>query len=981
MAYVPTAPAETAAPSEANILLALPTAAVAVLRGERRERLMKYLAAWGHDDALLRYLDQWLADQPDLATLREAQARALLGVGQAKETLAALDALDATRKPTQTRNALRIRALQALDQHDAIMSRTTRPQDATPENAFAWLSYGDHCRAAGQLDDAAEAYEIAADLLPDGRSLGRRAAELAMARGDAATARRLMEDHLARNAERRPFLDEVRLLREIARVLGDTETVADLAADLAARECAEREPLEAEFGHVAMDDDFPLPEELPIEPPQSSVPVGILSPQSSPTPPPEAFAALHRDFGLAGFRPYQAEVIGRVLAGRDTLAIMPTGAGKSLTYQLPALLLPHATLVVSPLIALMKDQIEGLPPALAERATAINSTLSAGEVRERLAGIAAGRYKLVYVAPERLRQRPFLHALKRAGLSLFVVDEAHCVSLWGQSFRPDYLFLRAALDDLGNPPVLALTATAALDTQEEIIERLGPMERIVAPVFRPNLRFEVIRAGNRQEKEDAVVALCKEVTGPVIVYARARDACERIAAHLRRNGVQAAFYHAQTPDRAAVQERFMAGNTRVLVATVAFGMGVDKADVRAIVHFNLPQSIEAYYQEAGRAGRDGQPARCVLMYASADKSQMTTWLHQEAITRADLRGLYRTLRTMVPNRYGIASMDMLQRASDRTDETFVRVGVSMLERVGLLRRHFDVPRTATVTVRASGSDNPDLRALIAATGLHAGETDDFSLLDLAETLGRNPSALEADLLDWADAGALAYRGNARDPLIEMLPAPSDVAARIDTLLAEYQTAQDARIEAMAGYARGAICRHRALAAHFGQRLAKCETACDICDPAHTRALATRVRVAVGPRPDDDRPEAQRALAGLAAMPFAVGRRGLARVLTGATSAPIEPGRCAEFGALGHMAIKPVEAIIEQLIEDAYIRRDETTEYRLLTLTPTGRDALRDASLLPEWAREQSGQRAAGSARRQRTASFSMRKRASWMRSC
>jgi ATP-dependent DNA helicase RecQ len=458
-----------------------------------------------------------------------------------------------------------------------------------------------------------------------------------------------------------------------------------------------------------------------------------------------------------------------------------------------------------------------------------------------LRGVAEGRYKLIYVAPERLRQQPFIHALRRAGVSRIVVDEAHCVSLWGISFRPDYLFIRRALAELGTPPLLALTATATPDTEAEIKAHLGDLTTIRTSIFRSNLQLEVKRVANRQEKLETVVALCKAVDGPVLVYVRSRDGCEEVAARLRQSGVVAEHYHAQVADRAGVQDRFMRGATRVFVATVAFGMGVDKADVRMIIHYNMPQSVEAYYQEAGRAGRDGNPARCVLLYASADKGQLTSWLRKDALSKDYLRTVYRWLRQQIPGTWGVVALDDLRRDLREDDEGRMRVALGLLERVELLTRHFDLPRAATLLLRDDAHGDEEFQMVVSAARLRPGQPLDIDLIALAARAGRTPDALERQLLRWHDQGLLRYEGSARDVLLELRPAAADVGSRIDALLAEYSTRQDARIEAIATYARGLTCRHRAIAAHFGERLAACRSACDICTPAsHEPRTSQRV---------------------------------------------------------------------------------------------------------------------------------------------
>src|SRR3989442_1392114 len=326
-------------------------------------------------------------------------------------------------------------------------------------------------------------------------------------------------------------------------------------------------------------------------------------------------------FGFQEFRKGQKQVIDKVMAGQSTLAVMPTGSGKSLCYQLPALAFPNLTLVVSPLIALMKDQVDqldqrGLP------ATVINSTVSREQQRSRLEQAIAGRIKLLYVAPERFQNDEFRAGLARSRVSLFALDEAHCISLWGHDFRPDYLRLRPVISSLKSPPVLALTATATPAVRRDILTQLGidNAAQVVSGFDRPNLYLEVREVATNLEKIRAIIELSR--WAPVgIVYAGTRKNVEEIHGNLRRAGIEAAAYHAglALPDRKAVQEKFMKASECVIVATNAFGMGIDRSQVRFVIHADIPDSVEAYYQEVGRAGRDGEPARCLLLFNYADK--------------------------------------------------------------------------------------------------------------------------------------------------------------------------------------------------------------------------------------------------------------------------------------------------------------------------------------------------------------------------
>ena len=313
---------------------------------------------------------------------------------------------------------------------------------------------------------------------------------------------------------------------------------------------------------------------------------------------PDLRPALKQLFGFDDFRPGQEAVVRAALAGQDTLALMPTGAGKSLTYQLAAMLRPSPTLVLSPLIALMKDQVDKLPGPVARTATFVNSSLAPDEAAARLRAVAAGEMRILYAAPERLRQESFVRTLRGIGVGLVVVDEVHCVSMWGHDFRPDYLFIRRALEALGRPAVLGMTATATPSDTEAIGEALGRrLELVRTTVHRPNLRYDVERTENGEERLRGLLArLGRLDRAPAIVYARSRRSCEEIARTLRGHGVVAEHYHAglEPGDRTRVQEEFIGGRIPVVVATTAFGMGIDKADVRLARQLpGLPRELRA----------------------------------------------------------------------------------------------------------------------------------------------------------------------------------------------------------------------------------------------------------------------------------------------------------------------------------------------------------------------------------------------------
>ena len=334
-----------------------------------------------------------------------------------------------------------------------------------------------------------------------------------------------------------------------------------------------------------------------------------------------------RRFGISEFRPGQALAIRNVLAGIDTLAIMPTGAGKSLCYQLPALELPGVTLVVSPLIALMKDQHDKLAELNIE-VLRLDSTLSPRDESAALTRLGENRPCIAYVTPERLGEPRFRDRLASVRVALFVVDEAHCISQWGHDFRPAYLGLGEAVRALGRPPVLALTATAPPKVKDDILAQLqladSPAETSVIDIGldRPNLRYHVIKASSERKKQALLLRLLEKQPGCGIIYAATVKTVDALADFLWSQGVECGRYHGRmrAKDRERVQSAFMdRGEPRLMVATNAFGLGVDKQDLRFVIHYNFPGSLESYYQEAGRAGRDGLPADCVLLYQPEDK--------------------------------------------------------------------------------------------------------------------------------------------------------------------------------------------------------------------------------------------------------------------------------------------------------------------------------------------------------------------------
>lgn len=551
-------------------------------------------------------------------------------------------------------------------------------------------------------------------------------------------------------------------------------------------------------------------------------------------------------FGFEDFREGQADVIGAVLQGDDCLVIMPTGSGKSLCYQLPALMLEGTTLVISPLIALMKDQTD----ALWQRdipATFINSSLTYDEQMERLRAMRRGAYKLVYVAPERFRNERFVEALKEIQISLFAVDEAHCISHWGHDFRPDYLRLQRAVESISNPcrpQVIALTATATPYVRADIAEQLGldRARHFVAGFDRQNLILRVIHTKTEIEKINYLVQTANSIEGSGIIFAATRKAVESVATKLINRGISAAAYHAGMDERqrTRVQDEFMSGQIKTIVATNAFGMGVDKRDIRFVIHYHLTDSIESYYQEIGRAGRDGLPALCTLLFNYADRRTQDYFIEGSYPPPEIIEEVYKALIKIGAERIEMTSHELVELTGIK-NEMAVQSALVILEKAGHIERGQASENLATVTLRISpleclerarrGAQHWEvLRALLDNYDLVKDVPQLVSPDRLAESLGMTRPQVLRGLSQLSELELINYRPSFRGRGIQMLDKEPAKSLRINRQeLARRAANEQWKLRRMVDYAYTNNCLRAFILDYFNdiKRLSRCG-ACSNC---------------------------------------------------------------------------------------------------------------------------------------------------------
>lgn len=548
----------------------------------------------------------------------------------------------------------------------------------------------------------------------------------------------------------------------------------------------------------------------------------------------ELLSNLNKYFSYTEFRKGQREIIDAILAGENVFAIFPTGHGKSLCYQLPALILPGLTVVVSPLISLMKDQVDALRSRGITSVSLLNSSQTWDEYRHEITRLRQGKIKLLYVSPEKLRSRRFLDLLNTVLISLFVIDEAHCISQWGRDFRPAYLSICDAINTLFPKTIALFTATAPPDIREDILSVLDISEPkvLIQGIERSNLKLAVHESRKKDEKYTLLEENIGSLTGKGIIYAGRRVETEEIAAHLKEYRIRADYYHAgREPDeRSYIQDAFFDDSEDgldVVVATNAFGMGIDKANIRFIIHWTMTGTLEEYCQEFGRAGRDGEDSDCLLFYYHDDRKLHEYFIRESSPDKPALLKLLQELEQYKGvDGYRMMAMDELEWKTG-IKEAKIRVCLSYLEKLGFLKRWFNVPSRFSVKLihdaNANQTANPEFLSQLK-------KHQSTDLLAFSQSINLNPRIVMEQLTEIQSEGHLQYWGQDDLMLIQLL-LDSDL---FDSLSEEqmgfgdYVETRKRRIDRMVYYAASTDCRMKVIREYFGEDVPD-DYQCGTCD--------------------------------------------------------------------------------------------------------------------------------------------------------
>jgi ATP-dependent DNA helicase RecQ len=678
----------------------------------------------------------------------------------------------------------------------------------------------------------------------------------------------------------------------------------------------------------------------------------------------QARSLMESVFGFRDFRPGQEEILEAIFSGEDTLVVMPTGRGKSLCYQLPALVLPGVSLIISPLIALMKDQVDTLRVRELPAAS-IHSLMGLREQEEALREIASGTRKLIYVSPERLQNNTFLSALRKQPVSLVAVDEAHCISEWGHDFRPDYLRIGKILDLLGRPQTIALTATATARVREDIITqlKLRAPRQFVTGFDRENLFWEVSPSNTAKEKMSLLTRRLADLSGGAIVYTGTRKSVESIVSGLVNQGIHAEGYHAGMEDeeRNRVQEDFLQGRLDLIVATNAFGMGIDRSDIRMVIHHQLPGSIESYYQESGRAGRDGERSECLLLFSPADRHLQEFFIESSYPAPNVILAVHQALRQRTEDPVWLTYREIGRLCQPPVPDMAVASSLKILEEAGVIHRLNRYENRAEFYLRLPPA--AILKTLPKKQAAKAGllttlsqrypneellEGIQFLPDEMAALAGISEESFRRVMADLEEKKEGTYIPPFRGRGLRLLARTPSADLKIDFQNLQLRKAhQLEKLDQIMAYCTSARCRRALLLEYFGERFSSED--CGRCDVCWVRRKAP----AAGQKGMDPI-LAVKILSGVARLKERFGLSSAVKMLAGSKDAKVEQfrlDRLSTYGLLAGFSQGQIEKWVQELMAGGLLEQRRLVlggnPYPVLLLTPRGREVMkgRDQVLL------------------------------------